>query len=325
MRVAILGTGAYALALSLMFNKNTKDIVMWTKFEEEKEMLTNKRCNTKALKDVKIPENVSFTTNLKDAIDKASLIVIAMPTAFVKDTCIKLKKYIKKDQHILIASKGIDQKEYLFNHEIVSKILKTNKYAVISGATFAIDLANNEPCGLSLAAKNKDTRKLVRKLLENDTLKLRDSKDLIGIEICGSIKNVVAIASGMIYGMNYSDSTKAMFITESLNDIKALIYALGGTKKTILSFAGFGDILLTCTSTSSRNFTLGYMIGKKESQKEIDKYVKENTIEGLYTLKSIYKLLKYKNIKMPIINLIYDIIYKDKKTEDLIKFLITKR
>ena len=186
-------------------------------------------------------------------------------------------------------------------------------------------MATNSPIGLSLAAKDKETRKLVRKLLENDTLKLRDSKDMLGIEICGAIKNVIAIASGMIYGMNYSDSTKAMFITESLHDIKELIFSLGGTKKTILSFAGFGDILLTCTSENSRNFTLGYLIGNKKSKKEIEDYMNNTTIEGLYTLKSIYKLINNKKVKIPIIDLIYDIIYKNKNPEELITFLIKKK
>ena len=325
MKVTILGTGAYGLALGLMFNKNIKNITMWTKFEQEKEMLDKKRKNDKVLPNVKMPENINFTTNLEEAVKNANLIVIAIPTAFVETTCIELKKYITKKQHVLIASKGIQQDSCLFVHEIVSKTLRINKYAVVSGPSFAKDMATNSPIGLSLAAKDKETRKLVRKLLENDTLKLRDSKDMLGIEICGAIKNVIAIASGMIYGMNYSDSTKAMFITESLHDIKELIFSLGGTKKTILSFAGFGDILLTCTSENSRNFTLGYLIGNKKSKKEIEDYMNNTTIEGLYTLKSIYKLINNKKVKIPIIDLIYDIIYKNKNPEELITFLIKKK
>ena len=186
-------------------------------------------------------------------------------------------------------------------------------------------MANNSTIGLSLAANNKETRKIVKKLLEGDSLKLRDSKDIIGIEICGAIKNVIGIASGMVYGMNYSDSTKAMFITETLNDVKKLIFSLGGTKKTILSFAGFGDILLTCTSENSRNFKLGYLIGSKKPKKDIDDYIKNTTIEGLYTLSSIHNLLKRKKISLPIINLINDIIYENKAPEELVKFLLTKK
>ena len=166
---------------------------------------------------------------------------------------------------------------------------------------------------------------LLLKPLENDSLKLRESNDIIGVEICGSIKNVIAIAAGMLDGLGYPESTQAMFITESLNDIKELISKLGGNKDTILTFAGFGDLLLTATSTKSRNYTYGTLIGKKLSQKAIDEYVNNTTIEGLYTIKSIYKLLKHKKVRIPIINLIYDIIEKKKKVEELPKFLITKK
>lgn len=325
MNVTILGTGAYGLALAMMFLKNKNNILMWTKFEEEKNELEKTRKNEKVLKNVKIPKEIKFTTDLESALKDAQIVVIAIPTAFIEETIIEIKKYIRKNQHILIASKGIEQNRCLFIHEIVSNVLSTSKYAVISGPSFAKDMALNEPIGLSLASKNKITTRIIKKALENDSLKLRESRDVIGLEVCGSIKNVIAIASGMIYGMNYSDSTKAMFITESLNDIKELVFALGGTKKTILSFAGFGDILLTCTSPNSRNFTLGYLIGQNKSKKEIDDYINSTTIEGLYTLKSIYKLIKHKKVKIPIINLIYDIIYKDKKAQDLIEFLIKKK
>ena len=146
----------------------------------------------------------------------------------------------------------------------------------------------------------------------------------MGVEVCGNIKNVVAIASGILSGMNLPISTQAMLITESANDIKELIDALGGNRNTILSFAGFGDILLTCTSEKSRNFTLGNLIGSKAPKREITNYIKTNTIEGLYTLTSISKLIEEKNICMPIVNLLNDIIYNDKPVEDLLVFLIEK-
>ena len=157
--------------------------------------------------------------------------------------------------------------------------------------------------------------------MENTNIKLRETRDVIGIEICGSIKNVIAIASGILNGLGYPESTEAMFITESLHDIKNLIKALGGSKKTILSYAGFGDLLLTCTSYKSRNFTFGHIIGKREDKED---YIKNNTIEGLYTLKSIYKLIKNKNVDMPIIDLIYDIVFKDKDPKYLSNFLLEK-
>lgn len=324
MKVAILGTGAYGLALALMVHENKWDITMWTKFEDEKEMLEYYHENKRVLPEVKIPDNIKFTTNMKEAIGEADLIVVAVPAGFVDDVSMELKKYYRNEQHFCIASKGIEQDTCLFVTDVFNKHVKTNRLAVISGGSFAVDIVKKIPIGLSLATKNKETEIVVKNALQNKYMKLRSTNDILGIEICGSIKNVIAIASGMLNGMGYPESTQCMFITEALHDVKSLIEALGGNKKTILSFAGFGDLLLTCTCYKSRNFSLGKMIGEGKSKKEINDYMENTTIEGIYTLKSIYKLIKNKHVDMPIIDLIYDIIYKDVKPQELANFLRNK-
>lgn len=325
MNVSILGTGAYGIALALMFKKNKCNIKMWTKFEKEKESILKNRINEKVLPGIKIPEDILISNDFKDVVEDAKLIVIAVPAGFVDDVSVLLKSIIKKDQYVLIASKGIERDSCLFVSDIFTKHIKTKKYAIISGPSFAVDMVTNCPIGMSLASPSKEAIKLVKKALENDSLKLRETSDVIGVEICGSIKNVIAIAAGILDGLGFPESTQAMFITESLHDIKELINKLGGDKKTILSFAGFGDLLLTATSRKSRNFTYGYMLGKKEPKEKIDNYVENTTIEGLYTIKSIYKLLENKNVKIPIINLIHDIIENKKKVEELPQFLIAKK
>ena len=249
---------------------------------------------------------------------------MAVPAKFVGSTSKELNKYFKSNQVICIASKGIEQNSCLFLYDIIRNNIDTLNIGVISGGTFAEDIINMVPIGFSLASRSNYTRNIITKAMANDYVKIRHTRDIIGTEICGSIKNVIAIASGMLDGMGYPISTSTMFITESLHDIKALIKALGGNKKTILSFAGFGDILLTCTSTKSRNYTLGKLIGEGKSKEEINNYIKNTTIEGLYTLYSIKKLLRNKKIKMPIINLIYDIIVNEKEPSNLTKFLIKK-
>jgi len=324
MKIAILGTGAYGIALALMFNENTKNITMWTRYEKEKNEILQTRQNNKVLKDVTIPENINITSDMKEAVEKANIIVIAVPAGAIDEVSIELKNYYKKSQHICIASKGIEQDSCRFVEDVVTKHIKTKKLAVISGGSFAIDIVKKVPIGLSLATKNKYTEKILKETLQNQYLKLRSTKDILGIEVCGSIKNVIAIASGILNGLGYPESTQCMFITESLHDIKNLIKALGGSKKTILSFAGFGDLLLTCTSYKSRNFTFGKMLGEKRSKEEINNYMNNTTIEGLYTLKSIYKLIKNKQVDMPIIDLIYNIIYKDTDPNQLAVFLREK-
>ena len=322
MKVAILGCGAYGLALASVLVKNKVDVSMWSYSNEEKEILTKSRKSNK-LENYKIPECINFSTDMNEVVKDCNLIVIAVPTFSFESTVIKLKECIDKRQPVLIATKGIQQDTCLFLHDVFKKHCK-NKIAVISGPSFAVDIVKEVPIGLSLATKHNSVDLLVRKCFENELTKFRRTNDIIGVEVCGSIKNVMAIASGMLEGMNASPSTKALFLTESMNDIKELLFALGGKKKTILSFAGFGDILMTSTSPSSRNFSFGRLIGEGKSKQVINNYLKETTVEGMYTLQSIHKLVRKRNVKMPIINLIYDIINGKKEKEEILKFLIRK-
>ena len=322
MKVGVLGAGAFGLALSHILVKNKVTVEMWTHNEEEAKILDKKRISKK-LDGYKIPKEIKFSTNLEETVNGKDLIVMAIPAFAFEDVTKQLTKYIKKNQPVLIATKGIQQNTCLFLNDVFAKYLK-NSVAVISGPTFAVDMIKDAPIGFSMATKSHKTEMVIRKCFENSTTKFRRTRDITGIEICGSIKNVMAIASGMLEGMGVTDSTRALFLTESMNDIKELIDALGGKKKSILSFAGFGDILMTCTSKNSRNFSFGYLIGSGASKKEIDKYLENTTVEGMYTLKSIHKLVRRKKVKMPIINLIHDIIEGKKDKEEMLRFLIKK-
>ena len=321
MKVTILGSGAYGLALGIVLNNNKHDVTLWTPFENEAKSL-HETNESPVFKGVKLPNNLKYTTNL-EIIKKSDLIFIAVPTAFLNETSKKLKKYYNNEP-ICIATKGIEQGSCRFVYDIIKENLKTDKISVLSGPSFAIDIVNGGTVGLALASQDKDTIEIVTKALSNNHFKLRKTHDIIGVEICGAIKNVIAIASGMLAGMNQTESTKAMFITESLHDIKSLIKGLGSDGDTVLTYAGFGDLLLTATSEKSRNYTLGYMIGNNTPKEEIDAYIKSTTVEGLYTLKAIKELVKDKDVDMPIINLIEEIIYEGKKPKELINFLVKK-
>lgn len=324
MNITILGAGAYALALAVKFNKNTKKIVVWSKLQSEIEELSKTHMNKKALGNILMPSNIIYTTNTKKAIEGSNIIVIATATKYVKSVCEEIKPFIT-NQHIVIASKGIEQETYQFASNIVKKTLNTKQLCTISGPSFAKDTAADDLIGLSLATTNRLTKKYVVKALDSDTVKLRVTNDFLGVELCGTMKNVIALAAGMLDGIGASSSTKAMFLTESLNDVRHLIKKLGGNEKTILSFAGFGDMLLTCTSNLSRNYSFGMLIGKSETKDKIDEYLSKNTVEGVYTLKSIYGLIKSKRIKIPIIDMIYDTVFNYRKPSDILMFLDEKK
>ena len=322
MNVAIIGTGAYGMALASIFYDNKCSIKMWTNSEEERNLLLKEGKSDKV--DFVIPKDIVISTDMKEVVDKANLIMIAIPAKFLDTTSKELKKYYNSKQVVCIASKGIEQHTCRFLYDVIRDNIRTSNIAIISGGTFAVDIVYKVPIGLTLATKSNYAKDAVIKGMRNDYVKLRHTRDVIGTEICGAIKNVIAISSGILDGMGYPISTSSMFITESLHDIKDLIKALGGSKKTILSFAGFGDLLLTCTSVKSRNYTLGKIIGEGKSKEEIDKYIESTTIEGLYTLMSIRKLIRNKKIKMPIIDLTYDIIINGKSPDELKSFLNKK-
>ena len=324
MRIGLFGSGAYGLALSSILTHNRHEVVMWIRSDEEKTSIEKTRKNEKYLKDYIIPEEVKFTANVEECIKNTDLIIIAIPAAYVESVCKLIKPYIKEN-HIIIATKGIQQGTGLFMDQVVSKYLDTDNIAVISGPSFAVDIITKKPVGLTIASKATATILLAKQALQNSYVRLRECYDITGIEICGSIKNVIALAAGMLDGLQANDSTKAMFITEAMNDMEEILTSFNCNSKTVDSYAGIGDLLLTCTSVKSRNYSFGKLIGEKPEKEVLEEYLKNTTVEGYYTLESIYQLLKDKKVSIPIIDLIYKIVVNGNNPELLLTFLVFKR
>ena len=325
MKISVIGLGIYSLAISKMLaKKENNEIVIWTENKEKYEEY-KKTKQIKSIFDTTIPKNIKISASLEEVLKDTNLIYIITASKYVDIITEKMKEFYNPEIPICIASKGIEESREELLSSIVKRILKTNNIAVISGPTFAVDIINNEPVALALASKTKKAKEMVLNTLANDTLKLRPSKDMIGIQMCGSIKNVIAIASGILSGLGYSNSTQSFLINESLHDIKDIIKIFGGKPKTILSFAGVGDLMLTCTSTKSRNFSFGYIIGSTKDSKKIKEYLTNNTVEGYNTLEIIYKMLHKKGIEIKLITTIYNIVYNGENPDILAKFLITKK
>lgn len=318
MKVCILGAGSYGLALALAFYKNNNDVTVWTKVESEKEEIINYRENRKALPGVSIPEEIKITTNLNDNYE---LIVIAIPINYFRSVCEEIKNSINSDTILCIASKGIEKNTNLFPHEVLNSIIKTNNIAILSGPTFAIDLAKNSPSGLVCASTSINIYKSIKNCLESNTLKITYTNDLIGTEICGSIKNVMAILSGLLEGIKITETTKALFLTEALNETSNFIETMNGNKETSYTLAGLGDLILTCTSKKSRNYTLGTLIAT-ENKSNIDNYILNNTVEGYYTLIAINEIIKKKEISLPLVELLYKILFEGLDKKEIFNLLI---
>lgn len=325
MNIGMIGNGAYGQAMALMLYKNNNNIVIWTENEDKYNYYKDNKIIKSLIPNIDIPKDIKLTNNIEEVCLNKDIIFIMSSAHYVGEICSKINKYISKKTIVCIASKGIENVSCKFLSDIAYERLKTKHIAIISGPSFAIDMASNYPVGLSIASISKKSINLIKKALVSDTVKLRETNDLIGVQICGSIKNVIALAAGMLKGMNYPESTQSFLITESLNDIKELIKALGGNPKTCLSFAGVGDLLLTCTSVKSRNFKFGELVGRGASLEDRNEFLNNNTVEGYYTLKSIYKLVKKKKIKIPIIDVIYKIIINNDDPKILVSLLINKK
>ena len=279
--------------------------------------LTKNRRN-KNLENYIIPTEVNFTTNLEEVMNN-DLIIFAVPGDFIAETALAIKALVNS-QHFCIASKGVYKDKTLF--EVVKKIIDTTNIGVISGPTFAIDIIKKVPIGFSLATINNDTKEVIIKALKNNRVAIDLKNDIIGISICGSLKNIIAIANGMLSGLDLPISTQSLLITKAIYEIQTIIKYYNGNEDTIVSLAGIGDLILTCTSKKSRNYTLGYMIVSKR-QDEIDDYIKNTTIEGIAALNQIQDLIFSKQINIPIISCIYNIIYNKEKIDSLLE-IITK-
>lgn len=317
MKISILGTGVYGIALAKTLNNDDNDIKMWTRFEEEvKELSKNRTC--KNMSDIIIDNDIEISSDLNHVVTGANLLIIAIPSKFLNDVLNDLKNIIKDEQHICIASKGLDEYNCDFFSNTLNKLNLDKNLCFISGPTFAHEMALKLPMGLSLASKNDITIKLVQDCFKNTNVNLIPTNDIIGLQFLGTVKNILAILFGIAEGASFSISTKSFLITKILNKLKTMIENIDGDSNTILNLCGIGDIWLTCNSEQSRNFSLGKMIGANKSKEEIEEYLKNNTVEGLTNLKTLINLLNKYNQNIDIFLLIQDLIYK---TENINKLL----
>lgn len=321
MKVTILGMGAMGIALTKVL-KDEVNVSMWTNFEDELKSVELKRENTQVLPGFKIDENISLTTCLKEAIDKSEVIFLAVPAIAVRSVSEMLKEYIADSQIICILTKGIEKDTNMFMVDIVREVINTNNICVFSGPSFAIDVANKSNIGMVIAGEYDVIRRKVSNVLDERYVNIAYTSDVIGVEISSAIKNVLAIVCGMFEGKNEPESTKSAAFSVIFNDYRLALTVLGGKEATIFSYAGIGDLILTCMSDKSRNYTFGKMLGKGKNKQEALESMKVKTIEGLYTLDAIHDILNKKIVSINSINLLYDVIYNNKKIDNLLKEII---
>lgn len=322
MKIAILGLGAYGIALARVFNYNSNKVYMWSKFKEEVDTVLLKRENMRVLKDVKIPKEVVITSNLKETIQRAKIIVIATPTSAVREVAKSISEYLTEEQVICLVSKGIEQNSNKLLSDVVYEETNSDNICMLSGPSFASEIAKNKTeLGFVAASYNSVAGMSVKVALENENIFVNTTRDLIGVQVSAAIKNVYSILLGIVDGMKKSYSTKACVLTCIINDMRFIIEMLGGKPQTIFTYAGIGDIVLSAISPKSRNYMFGKYIGDGLSLDDAMEKLNLPTIEGVYTLDAIEKILKSKEIEVKSIRYLYNVLYRNEAIGSILKYI----
>ncbi len=318
MNILILGAGAYGLALANILNDKNK-VTVYSVIKKEIDDLKENYSNEILFSEIRLPKTIEFTNNIDEAIQNKNLIIVAIPTNYIDDTINLFKNKIDENIDICIASKGINKNTNKFAFEIIQKILNKNNISIISGPSFAIDTIKKEKMILTLSGSNVEK---IKSIFPEHYIKIETTNDIIGTELCGTLKNIFAIACGILDGLNVSESTKASFLNKIINETKDIIVNFNGNLDTIFKSCGIGDIILTCSSNKSRNFTFGNLIATTNNQDIIKDYLRNTTVEGLDALISIKEILKQHDLNNQLINLIYDIIFNSKEPYEILNYII---
>ena len=319
--IGIIGAGAWGTALSCILNKK-ENITIWSYEKKTVHQINKYRTNKTFLPNIKIPNNISATNNLQDLMS-CKFIFICVPSQFIKKIILKFKNFYKKDMIFVNCSKGIEHSSKLLISDTIKKILPGSEVAILSGPSFAIEVAKKKPTAVTIACKNQNNAKKLAILLNSKNFRCYYTNDVIGVQFGGIIKNILAIASGIVKSQKLGSSAKAALMTRGLSEMKRIGLAYGAKESTFYGLSGLGDLILTCNSELSRNFSTGLLIGKGKKINEIIKS-KKTISEGIMNSKTIFNLSKKKRIEMPVCGSVYKILYKKNKIKNTIEKILSR-
>ena len=321
-KIAVIGSGSWGIALSVYLASQGNKVNVWSFAEEEINLINNeKKC--KFLPNITLPENIYATSDFKEVIDDAEIILHVTPSKFVRNTIQQYKQYVKENQPIIMCSKGFEPVTELTLDEVIKQEIPNAKCGVLSGPSHAEEVSINVPTALVIASEHEDVIVKIREIFKSNIIRIYSSKDVKGVEIGGALKNIIAFCAGIAVGLNLGDNTFAALATRGLVEITRLGTAMGAEEKTFYGLTGLGDLIVTCGSVHSRNRRAGEMIGKgftiEEARKEIGM-----TIESVDNIDVAYSLSKKYNVEMPIVNAVYNVLYNGLDPKEAVNNLMTR-
>jgi len=324
MKITVLSSGSWGTALAKTLCDNNHEVHLWSRSQEYSDAMEEKRENFRYLPGFALPDSLHLTADLAKAIENTDLIVTSTPTQYVRHSLEMLKEH-KTKAPICNVSKGIEVSSLKRISEITSEILgESHPFCVLVGPSHAEELIKNMPTAVVVSSQFNYLAKMVQNAFMNQNFRVYTSSDLVGVELGGALKNIFAIAAGVIDGLGLGDNTKAALMTRGNVEMARLGRALGGFEETFNGLSGIGDLIVTCTSKHSRNRSVGEMLGKGLSMDDIKAKLGHSVAEGVATTKSAYQLAQQHKVEVPIIEQCYQVLYEDRSAAEAINYLMTR-
>lgn len=323
-QITFLGAGSWGTALAILLAKNGHKVTLWSKIEEEVQMLTEHREHLQRLPGVKLPSSIEITANLEQAVEHGrDLIVFSVASPFVRSTAKEVSAMIPQGRRIVNVAKGVEEDTLMTLCAIIEEEIPQAEVAVLSGPSHAEEVSVGVPTTVVVGADRKEYAEDLQEMFMNDRFRVYTSPDVLGIELGGSIKNVIALAAGICDGLGCGDNTKAALITRGITEMTRLGVAMGAKPETFAGLSGIGDLIVTCTSTHSRNHNAGYLIGQGYTMQAAMDEVKQ-VVEGVHSAKAARKLAEKYQVSMPIVEGINNVLFEGLSAEKAMGLLLTR-
>ncbi|AXI09357.1 NAD(P)H-dependent glycerol-3-phosphate dehydrogenase [Oceanobacillus sp. 143] len=324
-KVAVLGAGSWGTALSIVLADNGHEVRLWSHRENQVVLINETHRNEQYL-DVTLPDQIKAYANLNEAISGVNVIVVVVPTKAIREVCKQLNSIVKEKVTIIHAAKGIEPVTLKRVSEMISEEMadyNEEDIVVLSGPSHAEEVALRHPTTVTVSSVNTDNAKIAQSLFISDSFRVYTSPDIIGVELGGALKNIIALGAGISDGLGYGDNAKAALITRGLAEIARLGTKLGANPLSFLGLSGVGDLIVTCTSVHSRNWRAGNLLGKGLKLDDVLNQM-GMVVEGVRTVKAAYQFSKQQNVEMPITTGIHQILFEDKAPKDVVDQLMNR-
>lgn len=322
-KISVLGAGSWGTALSLLLHNNGHEIILWSALEDEVRMLCEKREHESKLPGVHLPEKMEITVDLEKSLSDPDVVVLAVPSPFTRSTAHRMAPFTKNGQIIVNVAKGVEDNTLMTLSEIINEEIPQADVCVLSGPSHAEEVGKGIPTTCVVSADKRETAEYLQGIFMSPVFRVYTTPDILGVELGGALKNVIALAAGTADGLGYGDNTKAALITRGIAEIARLGTKMGAKTETFYGLSGMGDLIVTCASVHSRNRKAGYLMGKGYTMKEAMDEVKM-VVEGVYSAKAAKSLaLKYE-VEMPIIDEVNKVLFENKPAADAVRDLMLR-